>query len=128
MHLQGFHGLSFPQSIGLCSSGLEKQSKTLSKIEGRAIPPERIGLNGEYDHAGLSKRASCLLAERFDASIVEQLRISQRGQVVVILSKMMLSDDLLHQMVALVLQLQGASSIEINGVRHFHQSPFPSSK
>lgn len=114
VHLQGFHELSFSPPIRRAGLGL-------STIERRDIPPERIGLDGNYDHAGLSKRVIQLLEEQF-GQLVEAWRISQRGQVVVIFSRLGISEDLIHPMVNLILQLEGAASVEINGVHYINRS------
>ncbi len=115
VHLQGLHEFSFSPPIRRVASGL-------STIERRDIPPERIGLDGNYDHAGLSKRVTQLLSEQLSHLTVdltiEMLRISQRGQVVVICSRIGIPEELIHPMVNAILQLEGAASVEINGRRH----------
>ncbi|NJN49798.1 MAG: hypothetical protein HC805_08585, partial [Alkalinema sp. RL_2_19] len=50
------------------------------------IPPERVGLNGEYDHSGLAKRVQLALQQRFGAAIAH-LEIAQRGRVVILTGK-----------------------------------------
>ncbi len=119
MHLQGLHDFSFSPSLRRVASGL-------SAIERRKIPPERIGLDGNYDHAGLSKRVTELLAEQLGPLTAEVLTISQRGQVVVIFSQLGIPDDwihpLIHPMVDLILQLEGAAAVEINGICHLSRA------
>ncbi|NJL20338.1 MAG: 2-dehydro-3-deoxygalactonokinase [Leptolyngbyaceae cyanobacterium SM1_3_5] len=78
------------------------------------IPPERVGLNGEYDHSGLAKRVSRLLNEQFQPAEVAHLRISQRGTVVVIVGKIA-SPRLMARLVSVVLDVRGAADVEING-------------
>lgn len=120
VHLQGLHEFSFSSPIRRATSGL-------ATIERRDIPPERIGLDGSYDHAGLSKRVTQLLAEQLSHLTVETLRISQRGQVVVICTRFGIAEEVIHPMVDSILQLEGAASVEINGRRHFGQG-FTSAK
>jgi hypothetical protein len=115
VHLQGLHGFSFTQPMGLTQlpAGLDYRAT----IAGREIPPERIGLDGTYDHAGLSKRVGNLLANEF-STIADQVRVSQRGQVVILVVKPVLSEELMFSIVEKILQMEGAASVEINGVRH----------
>ncbi len=83
-------------------------------VECRSIPPERIGINGEYDHDGLSKRVKLLLSEQLTSS-VETLRISQRGRVVVVIGRWV-TEEMAQRIINLCLQVEGATSVEVNGV------------
>lgn len=83
-------------------------------VECRSIPPERIGINGEYDHDGLSKRVRLLLSEQLTNS-VETLRISQRGRVVVVIGRWV-TEEMAQRIINLCLQVEGATSVEVNGV------------
>lgn len=83
-------------------------------VECRTIPPERIGINGEYDHDGLSKRVRLLLSEQLTHS-VETLRISQRGRVVVVIGPWV-TEEMAQRIITLCLQVEGATSVEVNGV------------
>lgn len=49
----------------------------------RSIPPERIGLNGEYDHSGLAKRVDRSFRQQFLPEELAKLTVSQRGRVVI---------------------------------------------
>lgn len=80
-----------------------------------AIPPERIGLNGEYDHDGLAKRVALEFSKTFELDEVENLRIAQRGTVVVLLGSIF-SQQFLIKLVAVVMNVSGAVDVEINGV------------
>jgi hypothetical protein len=81
----------------------------------RAIPPERIGLNGEYDHNGLAKRVALEFSKTFEPDELENLRIAQRGTVVVVLGDIP-SQQFLIKLVAVVMGVNGAVDVEINGV------------
>ena len=84
-------------------------------FQGRGIPPERVGLDGDYDHAGLANRVRLALKLEW-AFGVEDLRVSQRGQVV-ILSGQVESLELLQKMIDRSLQIDGAAFAEYAGVR-----------
>ncbi len=81
----------------------------------QTIPPERIGLNGEYDHSGLAKRVDQALRKQFNSLQLEKLRITQRGRVV-ILAGQVLNQPLLDQMVSTALNVIGATNVETYGV------------
>lgn len=81
----------------------------------RAIPPERIGLNGEYDYDGLAKRVALEFSRNFEPDELENLRITQRGAVVVLIGNVS-SQQFLIKLVAAVMNVSGAVDVEINGV------------
>ncbi len=77
------------------------------------IPPERIGLQGEYDYYGLSKRVShCLLANVDDA---RYLKVRQRGRVVM-LSGQLGSPYQLRRVIDLAQSVHGVDEVETSGV------------
>ncbi len=79
-----------------------------------SIPPERIGLHGEFDYHGLSKRVSrCLSASADDA--LGRLKVRQRGRVVV-LSGQLRSAYQLHTVVNLALSVDGVDEVETRGI------------
>ena len=78
------------------------------------IPPERIGLNGEYDQSGLAKR----VAKAFDdAGFDDDSRvwIAQRGTVVVLKGKAE-SREVLERMITVARGISGATGIESDQV------------
>lgn len=113
-------------SLSVSSPGLEQgwagyslnplDSATDSAYFFKAIPPERVGLNGEYDHSGLAKRVIQMLRQRFLPQDVEQLRVTQRGAVV-ILSGRVPDHMVLDQMVEAAKNVMGTWNVEFYGVR-----------
>lgn len=110
----------------LVHSPFEENWGTQSNIEGyspeiclpsffKTIPPERIGLNGEYDHSGLAKRVDQAFRQKFESSYLEQLTITQRGRVIV-LTGTVLNQLLLEQLIAIALGVVGANQVETQGV------------
>ncbi len=81
----------------------------------RLIPPERVGLDGEYDHSGLAKRVVFAFEERFEASELEQLRVLQRGRVIILLGRIS-NWQLLARLVSVALEVYGASTVETHGL------------
>ncbi|MEO0539335.1 MAG: hypothetical protein AAFZ80_00555 [Cyanobacteria bacterium P01_A01_bin.105] len=79
----------------------------------RGIPPERVGLNGEYDYYGLAKRVRCYLHERM--GLIQSLKVAQRGRVIV-LSGVMPSGEALHQLTQFVLCVPGVDAVEAHAV------------
>lgn len=79
------------------------------------IPPERVGLNGEYDHRGLAKRVSLVFRQQCSPVEIEQLRVSQRGAVVVLMGKIP-ERKLLVKLATLAMSVPGTADVEVNGV------------
>jgi hypothetical protein len=80
----------------------------------QTIPPERVGLQGEYDHQGLAKRVSLTIRQNCSAEQISDLRITQRGAVVVFSGKIS-GQRLLIKLVNLALATAGATDVEVNG-------------
>jgi osmotically-inducible protein OsmY len=79
------------------------------------IPPERVGLNGEYDDSGLAKRV--VLAFDQDASLAdeERLWVAQTGSTVVL--KGSVSDQAtLDKMISVAHGVKGASVVDSSQV------------
>ncbi len=82
---------------------------------GQPIPPERIGLNGEYDQSGLAKR----VAQAFDVDPtlddIETLWVAQLGTTVVLKGKVP-SQALLDQTIAIARGVNGAANVDSSQV------------
>lgn len=81
----------------------------------KGIPPERIGLDGKYDHCGLQKRVEAAFRECSDLYDSSQLFISQRGRVVV-LQGHVLNRETLNSLVAIAERVSGTIRVEVAGV------------
>lgn len=77
----------------------------------KTIPPERVGLRGEYDHAGLAKRVSLALHQNLLSEEIGNVKVAQRGRVVVFSGKVS-THQVLHRMVAIALRVYGATDVE----------------
>lgn len=81
----------------------------------RTIPPERLGLQGEYDHQGLAKRVTLAFRQNLPPNEISDLQITQRGAVVVLRGPI-LSQRLLIKLVTLAMATTGTADVEVNGV------------
>jgi hypothetical protein len=82
---------------------------------GGAVPPERAGLEGEYDRSGLAKRVA--LAFDMDSSItdIDTLWVAQTGSTVVLKGSVP-SQDALNSMVSLAGGVSGATGVNTDQV------------
>jgi osmotically-inducible protein OsmY len=79
------------------------------------IPPERVGLNGEYDQSGLAKR----VAKAFDAAGLDDHQsvwIAQTSGTVVLKGSCH-DQELLNKMVEIARGISGATAVETNQVK-----------
>ena len=81
----------------------------------KTIPPERVGIRGEYDHHGLAKRVQLKFSQALGKLAIGELSVLQRGRVV-ILHGQVASQDLLNQLVHLAMQVDGAEHVEVRGI------------
>lgn len=81
----------------------------------QTIPPERVGLNGEYDQSGLAKRVALAFDEDPQLDDIETLYVAQTGGTVVLKGKVP-SQDILNRMVSVARGVNGATGVEINQV------------
>ena len=80
------------------------------------IPPERVGLYGEYDHSGLAKRVLKAFQAHFSPRDLEGVRGAQRGKVVILMGSI-LSRNVLERLVSIARNIEGAIDVETNGIR-----------
>lgn len=78
------------------------------------IPPERMGLQGEYDHQGLAKRVAFAFQQQFTPVELEGLRVTQRGAVVVLAGRIP-QQKLLIKLVNIAMATAGTADVEVNG-------------
>ena len=103
------------QSESRCSR-LAQTDKGQFPIWFKGIPPERVGLNGEYDYYGLAKRVQCYLCEVLDRRLMQALKVGQRGRVIV-LSGALPSGEMLQELTQLVASVPGVDMVEAQAVR-----------
>ena len=81
----------------------------------QAVPPERMGLNGEYDQSGLAKRVALAFDEDPQLDDINTLYVAQTGSTVVLKGKVP-SQDILNKMVSVARSVKGATGVETNQV------------
>lgn len=76
------------------------------------IPPERVGLQGEYDHYGLAKRIQARFRERLGRIEAAKVMIKQRGGVIILRGQV---EDraLLDDLITIALSTEGTTHIEV---------------
>ncbi|OLP16766.1 phospholipid-binding protein [Leptolyngbya sp. 'hensonii'] len=75
------------------------------------IPPERVGLNGEYDQSGLAKRVAKAFDDSSSLTDVETLWVAQLSGTVVLKGKVP-TQEMLDQFVAIASGVSGATSVD----------------
>jgi hypothetical protein len=77
------------------------------------IPPERVGLHGEYDYYGLAKRVQASLNQHFGHEVTARLVIQQRGSAL-LLSGKVLNWQTAERLAQLILNVEGATQVELH--------------
>lgn len=115
--------------------GLQKPKDTQQAIQGSAapqataqaapqaapsatasVPPERLGLNGEYDQSGLAKRVALAFDESSEVDDIDTIYVAQTGSTVVLKGKVP-SQEMLSKLVSIARGVNGATSVEANQVQ-----------
>lgn len=81
----------------------------------QSIPPERIGLNGEYDQSGLAKRVALAFDQDNELNDVDTLWVAQTGGTVVLKGEVP-SQDTLDKMISLARNVNGADAVDTSQV------------
>ncbi|MDB9525803.1 hypothetical protein PN498_07385 [Oscillatoria sp. CS-180] len=82
----------------------------------QSIPPERVGVNGEYDYYGLKKRVEVQFKQCFSATDLSRLSVNQRGRVI-ILQGAVANEAVLRHLAELARSVDGCTSVETRWVR-----------
>ncbi|MBH8571652.1 BON domain-containing protein [Nostocaceae cyanobacterium CENA369] len=81
----------------------------------QSIPPERLGLNGEYDQSGLAKRVALAFDQDQQLDDVNTLWVAQTGSTVVLKGQVP-SQDILNKMISVARSVNGATDVDTNQV------------
>ncbi|MEH2073786.1 BON domain-containing protein [Nostoc sp.] len=86
---------------------------TSSNVATQSIPPERLGLSGEYDQSGLAKRVALAFDQDPQLDDVNTLWVAQTGSTVV-LKGTVPSQEILNKMVSVANSVNGATDVDTN--------------
>ncbi|MBW4644485.1 MAG: phospholipid-binding protein [Goleter apudmare HA4340-LM2] len=81
----------------------------------QSIPPERLGLNGEYDQSGLAKRVALAFDQDSQIGDVNTLWVAQTGGTVVLKGKVP-TQDILNKMISVARTVNGTSTVDTTQV------------
>ena len=112
--LQRLFGLEKPQDAQVNPSPTEDYipppAGTAPSVT-EAIPPERLGLSGEYDQSGLAKRVALAFDNSSNLDDIDTLYVAQTGSTVVLKGQVP-SQQILNEMIAVALQVNGATNVD----------------
>ncbi len=86
----------------------------ISEAEG--IPPERMGLNGEYDQSGLAKRVALAFDQDSELSDYDRLWVAQLGTTVVLKGEVP-DQAVLNKMISVAKSVNGATDVTTDQVQ-----------
>lgn len=116
--LKRLFGLEKPQKTQAYSAQPAAQAPAAAAQAPAAIesiPPERMGLSGEYDQSGLAKRVALAFDEDPQLDDIETLYVAQTGSTVVLKGKVP-SQEILNRMVTIARSVNGATSVQTDQV------------
>ena len=114
--LKRLFGLEKPQNAQVNpqpSRNYSTQQPTQAATE--SIPPERMGLSGEYDQSGLAKRVALAFDQDPDLDDIETLYVAQTGSTVVLKGQVP-NQQILNKMISIARAVDGATGVESNQV------------
>lgn len=115
--LKRLFGLEKPQQNQTASSPAQSYNPqpVAQTAATESIPPERIGLSGEYDQSGLAKRVALAFDEENDLDDIDTLYVAQTGSTVVLKGKVP-SQEIINKMVSVANAVDGATNVETSQV------------
>lgn len=116
--LKRLFGLEKPQNAQVNpqpSQNYSTQPATQAAATTESIPPERMGLSGEYDQSGLAKRVALAFDEDSDLDDIDTLYVAQTGSTVVLKGQVP-NQQILNKMISVARSVEGATGVESNQV------------
>ncbi|MBD2487265.1 BON domain-containing protein [Aulosira sp. FACHB-615] len=115
--LQRLFGLEKPQNAQVNPAPQPvPQAANAVPTATQSIPPERIGLNGEYDQSGLAKRVALAFDQDKQLDDINTLWVAQTGGTVVLKGKVP-SQEILNKMVSVARAVNGATNVDTTQVQ-----------
>ena len=93
----------------------QSQAQSQPAASPQTIPPERMGLNGEYDQSGLAKRVAQAFDANPDVADIETVYVAQHGSTVV-LKGTVPEQGIVNKLVTIAKGVKGATGVETNQV------------
>lgn len=93
----------------------QAQAQAQPAASAQTIPPERMGLNGEYDQSGLAKRVAQAFDANPDVADIETVYVAQLGTTVV-LKGTVPSQEIVNKLVTIAKGVNGATGVQTNEV------------
>lgn len=109
--LQKLFGLEKPEDAQVNPEPVAQEDSST----GETVPPERAGLNGEYDQSGLAKRVALAFDEEEQFDDLDSLYVAQTGSTVVLKGEVP-SQEILDQLVQIAHGVSGATDVNTDGV------------
>jgi osmotically-inducible protein OsmY len=114
--LQRLFGLEKPENAQVNPTPQPvPQASTTTSTATQAIPPERLGLNGEYDQSGLAKRVALAFDQDTQLDDVNTLWVAQTSSTVVLKGKVP-SQDILNKMISKARSVNGTTDVDTSEV------------
>ncbi len=115
--LQRLFGLEKPQNaqVNPTPQPAQEATRAASDTTTETVPPERVGLNGEYDESGLAKRVALAFDQDNQLDDIDTLWVAQTGSTVVLKGKVP-SQDILQQIVSVASSVNGATEVDTSQV------------
>jgi osmotically-inducible protein OsmY len=112
--LQRLFGMEKPENaeVNPAPQGvMQAPSSNNAPTATQSIPPERVGLSGEYDQSGLAKRVALAFDQDSQLDDVNTLWVAQTGSTVVLKGKVP-SQEILNKMVSVANSVNGATNVD----------------
>lgn len=116
--LFGLEKLENPQTVeapAYQAPVAQAQAQAQPAASAQTIPPERMGLNGEYDQSGLAKRVAQAFDANPDVADIETVYVAQLGTTVV-LKGTVPDQEIVNKLVTIAKGVKGATGVETNQV------------
>ncbi|MBW4635903.1 MAG: BON domain-containing protein [Iphinoe sp. HA4291-MV1] len=115
--LKRLFGLEKPQNaqVNPAPQPAQQVQQAQAPAATQQTPPERVGLNGEYDQSGLAKRVALAFDQDQQLDDIDTLWVAQTGSTVVLKGKVP-SQDILNKMVSVARSVNGATAVDSNQV------------
>ncbi|MCM0591950.1 MAG: BON domain-containing protein [Gloeotrichia echinulata IR180] len=110
--LQRLFGLQKPENAQVNPTS---QPVLQAPTASQSIPPERVGLSGEYDQSGLAKRVALAFDQDSELGDLNTLWVAQTGGTVVLKGKVP-NQAILKKMISVARAVKGTTEVDTTQV------------